>query len=595
MGKTPKPKLKATLRKAPAKEDNPTDVTSESSEAVSSNPWATETSVLSPDSLSPQVSKTSAPQSTSPAPVARDSDNASEKSEATAATHHSQPLENSTNGNLVTPGGEDAPKARRKKTITKTPHIFELQDELKHRPQPSNEKKEIPTPDVSNTSTNLPAPKPEKLPKPQKPQAPTAPPSSFSPLRTIINLRPIDPPPPTSPRPRSVATPIPNNPFASPQRPHRNSSLNVNGTVPISTLIGQPFRFIPASQPLESSSFFNKVVVLTHGSSLISASLIKRFHAAGARVIFGDPSPEQCRKIVTGLGPPDTVHYNRCDVSNYGDIVDLFKLAVTMYGRVDHAIFGLADDGSAGRGVGEAEKLWGLDFGSKGRNVFGKGVLAEIESEKENDGAKMEDLIAAGVRFARVAIAYLKHTPKGAKSKRRANASSISGNVDEPAPKVDRTLTFLTSTAGFKGVPNLVVYQVASHAILGVVRGLASSLDVERDGVRVNAVLTNVMIPTAKTMAGGRMSVQLPVGRVEDVARVAAGVVGDGSIVGPDSGGGVHGKVFYVTGDEAVDIEDGLLRSEKVWLGEKGSDGLKKAEEGWTGGGVEWVLMDGLD
>ena len=266
-----------------------------------------------------------------------------------------------------------------------------------------------------------------------------------------------------------------------------------------------------------------------------------------------------------------------------------------MYGRVDHAIFGLADDGSAGRGVGEAQKLWGLDFGSKGRNKLSKDVLAEVETEKDGESAKMADLVAAGLRFARVAIAYLKHTPKGAKSKRRANTSSINGTADEPEPKVDRSLTFLTSTASFKGVPNLMVYQVASHAILGVVRSLSSSLDVERDGIRVNTVLTNVMIPTAKTMAGGRMSVQLPVGRVEDVSRVVTGVVGDGSIVGTEGGGGVHGKAFYVTGDEAVDIEDGLRRSEKVWLGDKGSNGLKRAEDGWTGGGVEWMLMDGLD
>ncbi len=289
------------------------------------------------------------------------------------------------------------------------------------------------------------------------------------------------------------------------------------------------------------------------------------------------------------------MHYNRCDTSKYEDIVDLFKLAVTMYGRVDHAIFGAADDGSAGRSVGEAEKLWGLDFGHKGMNRPGKEGLNWVGSERDSDGAGMTDLIAAGLRFARVAIAYLKHTPKGAKLKRRTNGSSVNGNTDELEPKVDRSLTFLTSTASLKGVPNLVVYQVASHAVLGVVRGLSSSIDLERDGVRVNAVLTNVMIPTAKTMQGGRMSVQLPVGRVEDVARVVTGVVGDGSIVGTEGGGAVHGKVLYVTGDEAVDIEDGLRRSEKFWLGEKGSDILKRAEDGWTGGGVEWMLMDGLD
>ena len=581
MGKTPK--LKATLRKAPAKQDNPADVTSESSEAPSSNPWASEASVRSPDSLSRQASKTlSQTQTIDSGPAAKDSDNASEKSAATAATHHSQPFENATNGSLAVP--EDAPKARRKKTVTKTtPHTFELEDELKSRTQPTPETADPPKTNVS-----------EKPPPPRSKLSSKSS-LSFSPLRTTLNLHPVGAQPPSSPRPRSTATPIPNNPFSSPQRQHRKSSSIVNSPAPLSASISQPYRFIPASQPLDAGSFFNKVVVITHGSSLISANVIRQFHSAGARVIFGDPSPEKCRKVISSLGPPDTVHYNRCDVSKYEDIVDLFKLAVTMYGRVDHAIFGLGDDGSVGRGVGESEKLWGLDFGNKGRNTLGKEVLAEVEKEKDNEGARMTDLIGTGVRFARVAMAYLKHTPKGAKSKRRTMTGSTNGNTDEKDPRVDRSLTFLTSTASIKGVPYLMVYQVACHTILGIVRSLSSSLDLERDGIRVNAVLTNVMIPTAKTMIGGRMSVQLPVGRVEDVARIVTGVVGDGSVVSSESGGGVHGKVLYVTGDEAVDLEDGMRRSEKVWMGEKGKESLERAEEGWTGGGVEWMLMDGLD
>ena len=579
------PKLKTTLRKAPAKQDvqdNP-DVTSESSEAVSSNPWATEASLKSPDSLSRQVSKASAatPEASSENVIARESDNASEKSAATAATHQSQPLEPTTNGSFLVPGADDAPKAKRKKTISKTPHTFELQDELKNQQQQQQAAGMTDPPKEAATALPM-------NPKSKKTKAKL----SFSPLRTTLNLYPIDPPPPSPVRTRSTTEPIPNNPFSAAPKQHRKSSSKVNGNAPLSASIRQPYRFIPASQPLDPNSFFNKVVVITHGSSLISASLIRQFHAAGARVIFGDQTPDKARKIISRLGPPDIVNYNHCDVTKYEDILALFKLAVTMYGRVDHAIFGIGDDGGAGSGVGEAEKLWGLDFGSKGRNKTGKEVLAEVETEKDQEGVKLADITNAGMRFARIAIAYLKHTPKGAKSKRR---TTVNGSTDEPAPKVDRSLTFLTSTASFKGVPNLMVYQAACHNILGIVRSFSSSINLERDEVRINAVLTNVMIPTAKTMIGGRMSVQLPVGRVEDAARVVAGVVGDGSVMSSEGGGGVHGKVLYVVGEEAVDIEDGLRRSEKVWMGDKGKEGLERAEDGWTGDGVEWMLMDGMD
>ena len=273
-------------------------------------------------------------------------------------------------------------------------------------------------------------------------------------------------------------------------------------------------------------------------------------------------------------------------MSRYSDIVDLFKLAVTMYGRVDHAVFGVGDDGGAGRGVGAAEGLWGVDLGAKGRNKTAKEGLAEVESERDNEGAKMGDLVSAGVRFARVAVAYLKYTGKGPKKRRAtvnasANTNVNGSDVPESEARVDRSLTFITSTASFKGVPDLLVYQVSCHAVLGIVRSLSATLDPERDGVRVNAVITNVMIPTAKTMVGGRMSVQLPVGRVEDVSRVVAGVVGDGSLVSAEGGGGVHGRMLYVVGEEGWDVDDGLRRGEKVWLGERGREGLGRAEEGW--------------
>lgn len=303
------------------------------------------------------------------------------------------------------------------------------------------------------------------------------------------------------------------------------------------------------------------------------------------------------------------MHYNRCDLTKYDDVLSLFKLAVSIYGRVDHAIFGVGDDGGAGSGVGEGEKLWGQQLGSKARNKTSKEVLAEVEREKDNDGVRMGDLVIAGARFARIAMAYLQHTPKGPKSHRPSTlGSSVSSSFSTSTrtngatkttsttsgeaptsdpPQPDRSLTFLTSTASFKGIPHLTAYQVASHATLGVVRSLTKSVDVQRDAVRVNAVCTNVMIPTAKTMVGGRMSVNLPVGRVEDVSRVVAGVVG--------SGDGMHGRILYVTGDEAVDLEDGLHRNEKAWLGARGMEVLRSAEEGWVGGGVEWMLMDGLD
>jgi NAD(P)-dependent dehydrogenase (short-subunit alcohol dehydrogenase family) len=573
------PKLKATLRKGPAKE-TPADVTSESSEAVSNNPWATEGSLCKTESISTQLSKTSSQHREGPAgvsPAGRESDNASETSyksiSAAPAAQLELPAEEPASG----PGADDAPKSRRKKTVTKTPHTFELEDDLKPKAQqihqsPIEQNGEHAVKDHTVPTLTFSSP---KVPQDSFPAEPAASPSSHR---------------------RFGSQTIANNPFTQQQRQHRKSSSTntTNGTVPHVPSSSSPYRFIPASAPLDSLQFFNKVVVLSNGSSLVCSNLIRQFHAAGTRVIFGDTDTNKARKLISSLGPPDIVNFNKCDLTKYNDIVDLFKLAEAMYGRVDHAIFGSGDDGGAARGIGEGEKLWGLDFTSKGRNKTAKEALSEVDTEPLVDGLKLENVIAAPARFARVAMAYLKHTSKGPRSTRKSIANSGDGDQTPAVQRVDRSLTFLTSTAAFKGIPYLGTYQIASHALLGVVRSLSASTTFHLDGVRVNAVCTNIMIPTAKTMAGGRMSVQLPVGRVEDVARVIAGVVADGTVVSSGSEG-VHGRILYVTGDEAVDLEDGLRKAERAWLGERGKEVLSSAEEGWNGEGVEWMLMDAFE
>lgn len=290
-------------------------------------------------------------------------------------------------------------------------------------------------------------------------------------------------------------------------------------------------------------------------------------------------------------------------MTQYSDILELFKLATTMYGRVDHAIFGVGDDGGHTCTVGEGEKGWFED--RKGFNKTARMAYSEVETEPPGLG----DIMTASSRFARIALAYLKYSPRAKPKKSSINPYSTpqpDSAASEPGNH-DRSLTFVTSIAAFKDTPLLPIYQATQHSILGLVRSLRTAIDPdpERDGVRINAVASNIMVPRAFAQSGGRMSVQLPPDQPEDIAQVIVGVVAAGSSTsatsearsdtGITNGGGtwyekgyerglreryLHGRVIYSVGVDCWDIQEGLDRSEPVWLGARPAEALARGMRG---------------
>jgi NAD(P)-dependent dehydrogenase (short-subunit alcohol dehydrogenase family) len=629
--------MKETLRKKSTKTGSGSefdvasqlDVTSQSSESVSPNPWASEASPsLNGEAISRQISKSSkSPDTVSPI---RSIMSTATREETETSPPRAKQLEvPSVNGDAA--NDENKP-TRRRKTVTKTPHTFELEADL----NPLKPKESLPV--TESPASEAPLVTPKKKKRVSVSQAPPSDSTTTSPALNSVASFSQTATPMTSPRipsnsapsampaqpstpsvaispasPKQVSSPTaaPVNPFVT--RTKKSQSLS---NVP-QVFTSNPCRFVPPALPKES--FHGKVVVLTHGASQVGQALIRHLHAAGCRVLFGDTNPDQARRFISSLGPPHVVHFNKCDMTRYSDMLDLFKLAVTMYGRVDHAIFGVGEDGGQASTVGGGERGW---FGDRpGVNKTAKMAYDEVATEP----AGLGDILTASVRFARIAMAYLKYSPKAKANKKIINPYS----TPQPEPPStagtnDRSLTFITSIAAFKETPQLPIYQIAQHSILGLVRSLRTSVDPDpdRDGVRINAVVTNVMVPRAVAQAGGRsMSVQLPPDKPEDIARVVIGVVATNSstpdINGTDgsngagitSGGGIwyekgfergmrekylHGRVIYGVGTDCWDIQEGLDRSEAVWLGQRPAEALTRNLAGVnlnsSGGQSSWIL-----
>jgi NAD(P)-dependent dehydrogenase (short-subunit alcohol dehydrogenase family) len=321
-------------------------------------------------------------------------------------------------------------------------------------------------------------------------------------------------------------------------------------------------RFQPDPTWLDSLS--GKVVVLTGGANGIGAATVKLFHSQGAKIVFGDVNIAGAEEVIKQTSS-ETVHFQKCDVSDYDDNLALFKTALQKYGHIDHAV--------ANAGIVE-----------QGRWFEPKGGLEGVE--KEPSTAVLNVNLKGVMYFAHIACTYLAHG-------------------QDPNAPTDKSLTFLSSVAGFKETPGIPVYQAAKHGILGLMRSLRLSVPHAYPGLRLNAVCPSMTLTGMVAGIKDRwMAIGAPVNQPIDVANVIAGIAVSGPgreaikydesqsaarRMGRNAGGtnwddqskGLNGRAIYVAGGEGWDVEEGLDKTEFLWLGQGPSGDLVKAQRDW--------------
>ena len=161
-----------------------------------------------------------------------------------------------------------------------------------------------------------------------------------------------------------------------------------------------------------------------------------------------------------------------------------------------------------------------------------------------------------------------------------ARIASVYLRQDRPE-NADRSITLISSIAGFKESPGLFVYQASKHGVQGLMRALRQYLPFSHQ-LRVNAVCpwmtTTGMV---KGIQDGWFKAGLPVNTPMDVAKITAGL-----LVEPE----LNGKSMYVEGGRGWEIEENLDRLEPQWLGEEPSRSLTKGQavladgSGWIEG-----------
>lgn len=185
-------------------------------------------------------------------------------------------------------------------------------------------------------------------------------------------------------------------------------------------------------QPSDASVLKDKVVVLTGGALGVGAALVRQLHASGAHVFFGDVLDEPGAALAKDLysNSKTSIQFIHCDVTSYDDNLKLFDAALKAHGRIDHAV--------ANAGLGEQGTM------------FDQNLTLESVREEPTRSMKVVDVNLKGVLyFARLASVYL-----------------------QQGPQSDRSLTLVSSVAGFREDPGLNVYVPAKHGVLGLMRVL---------------------------------------------------------------------------------------------------------------------------
>ncbi|KAK8087809.1 oxidoreductase-short chain dehydrogenase [Apiospora hydei] len=170
-----------------------------------------------------------------------------------------------------------------------------------------------------------------------------------------------------------------------------------------------------------------------------------------AKVVFGDiKAPEQ---------PPgsDHVTFVHTDVTSYASVLNLFKQAWQLHGRIDYAISNAA--------VVETGKLFATGNDDSAIEEPPPTLVLDIN-------------LKGSVFFTRVAVHFLR--------KSLARHREATGD----AAQKDASILLVGSIASLGEFPGLFQYSATKQGIMGLFRSTKNYLP-ETEGIRVNAVLPN--------------------------------------------------------------------------------------------------------
>ncbi len=141
------------------------------------------------------------------------------------------------------------------------------------------------------------------------------------------------------------------------------------------------------------------------------------------------------------------------------------------------------------------------------------------------------------------------------------------------------SIVITSSLAGYFASGNLPLYSAAKHGVLGLMRALkldcaklGISISVIAPGITVTPMLGETAASATEQEAEKLTKAGMSLNKVESVALVVCWLLNEGAKA--------NGSGILIQGNQFVDLEKGLAKSRKSWMGEEMVDmfrGGKKA------------------
>jgi len=256
-------------------------------------------------------------------------------------------------------------------------------------------------------------------------------------------------------------------------------------------------------------SLKDKVVIVTGGSSGIGLTTVELFRKEGAKVIIGDLQPPPSH---LGALSKSELSYCETDVTSWKSLSGLFSQAFDSFGRIDIVY--------ANAGINEREDIFLDKFDSQGQLQEPSYQVLDVNLKSVLNTTKLATHY------------FVKNSPAGGK------------------------LIITGSFAAYFGEP-IPVYTAAKHGCLGLMRSIRNSAP--NFNVTVNLVSpwivnTTWLTPPLQALLDTH---GIPVTDMNNVARAVAHIATSDW----------NGKSLYVAGEKFIELEDGIDKSRKDWLG----------------------------